>query len=203
MFFVLGDATLKGGGNFYLSDTSNNSVVGFDTLTNVDNLIAGAGNIRVNISQSGAGMIEATSGSNKLVLSYNNVTNTGTLLGIGIAGLDIDGSIVTNIGGTIGADAASFVYLENEAKVIGGRLSTTGNGDIVVQNAIFDGSGTHPITNDGNLEVQSPSSTEGLFTQGVIINHGEISLPSGAGCSSAFLPAPAWIRPYRVQATWR
>jgi hypothetical protein len=45
------------------------------------------------------------------------------------------------------------------------------NGDIVVKDAIFDGSGTHPITNDGNLEVQSPSSTEGLFTQGVTINH--------------------------------
>jgi hypothetical protein len=179
-FDVLGDATLKGGGNFFLSDTSNNKLFGFDTLTNVDNLIAGAGNIGVNLIYQALGVVEATSGSNKLRLSHNNVTNTGRMVGIGAAGLDIDASIVTNIGGTIGAGAGSFVYLENKAKVIGGRLSTTGNGDIVVQNAIFEASGTHPITNDGNLDIQSPSLTEGLFTQGVIINHGEISLPSGA-----------------------
>jgi hypothetical protein len=37
-----------------------------------------------------------------------------------------------------------------------------------------------PSPNDGNLEVQSPSATEGLFTQGVIINHGVMALPSGA-----------------------
>jgi hypothetical protein len=103
------------------------------------------------------------------------------LLGLGTAGLDIDGSVVTNIGGTIQANAGSFVYLEDGTKIIGGRLNTTANGDIVVKNAIFDGGGTHPITNDGNLEIQPPSSAEGLFTQGVIINHCGISLPSGAG----------------------
>jgi hypothetical protein len=180
-FFVSGDTTLKGGGNFYLSDTINNNLYGFDTLTNVDNLIAGAGRIKVGIINQALGTIEATSGGNKLVLFFNNVTNTGTLLGLGTAGLDIDGSVVTNIGGTIQANAGSFVYLEDGAKIIGGRLNTTANGDIVVKNAIFDGGGTHPITNDGNLEIQPPSSAEGLFTQGVIINHGRISLPSGAG----------------------
>jgi hypothetical protein len=56
----LGDATLKGGGNFFLSDTSNNSVRGFDTLTNVDNLIAGAGTIETDIINEKT--IEATSG---------------------------------------------------------------------------------------------------------------------------------------------
>src|SRR4029079_15583936 len=39
LFSVAGDATLKGGGNFLLSDTSNNQVFGFGTLTNVDNFI--------------------------------------------------------------------------------------------------------------------------------------------------------------------
>jgi hypothetical protein len=179
-FFVSGDATLKGGGNLYLSDTINNSIAGFDTLTNVDNLIAGPGRIEVDIINQALGTIEATSGGNKLALFHNNVTNTGTLLGLGIAGLDIDGSVVTNIGGTIQANAASFVYLEDGAKVIGGRLNTTANGDIVVKNAIFDGSGTHPITNDGILEIQPPSAAEGLFTQGVIINHHGINITVGA-----------------------
>jgi len=49
LFFLLGDTTLKGGGNFFLSDTINNQIDGFNTLTNVDNLIAGAGSIKVDI----------------------------------------------------------------------------------------------------------------------------------------------------------
>jgi hypothetical protein len=66
-FFVSGDTTLKGGGNFFLSDTINNNIDGFDTLTNVDNLIAGAGRIEVDIVNQAHGVIEATSGSNQLV----------------------------------------------------------------------------------------------------------------------------------------
>jgi hypothetical protein len=179
-FFVLGDATLKGGGDFFLSDTSNNRIAGFDTLTNVDNVIAGAGSINVDLVNQAAGAIQATSGGNKLVLLNNNVTNTGTLVGIGTAGLEIDSSVFINIGGMIQANAGSFVYLDFGAKVVGGKLNTLGNGDVVVKNAIFDGSGTHPITNDGILEIQSPSAAEGLFTQGVIINHHGINLAIGA-----------------------
>lgn len=46
------------------------------------------------------------------------------LLGLGIAGLDIDGSVVTNIGGTIQANGGSFVHLDDGTKIIGGRLKT-------------------------------------------------------------------------------
>ena len=81
------------------------------------------------------------------------------------------------------------VFLAEGTKVIGGRLNTINNGDIVVKDAVFDGSGTHPITNDGKLDVQSPSATEGIFTQGVVINHdgigvsldGFLGLPSSPG----------------------
>ncbi len=183
-FFVLGDTTLKGGGKFFLSDNANNTLRGFDTLTNVDNLIEGAGSITTDIVNQTHGTIEASSGGNQLVLAFNNVTNTGMLLGAGTAGLVLDDSVVTNIGGTIQAGALGFVYLEDGTKVIGGQLKTIGNGDIVVKDAIFDGGGTHSITNNGKLEVQSPSATEGLFTQGVIINNhinnAVISLPAGA-----------------------
>ncbi len=99
------------------------------------------------------------------------------LLGAGTAGLELDSGIVTNIGGTIQANAGCFVFLEDGTKVIGGRLNTISNGDIVVHNAVFDASGTHPITNDGNLDVQAPISTgDGLYAQGVLINHHGISL---------------------------
>lgn len=188
-FFVLGDTTLKGGGNFFLSDTTNNTVRGFDTLTNVDNLIAGAGTIETDIVNKTAGTIESTSGGNKLVLVFSNVTNTGMLLGASTAGLDLEGDIVTNIGGTIRANPGCFVYLEEGTKVIGGRLDTITNGDIVVKNAIFDGSGTHPITHDGNLEVRPPSLTgDGLYTQGVITNHGIIAINAGG---TLFLGLPS------------
>jgi hypothetical protein len=109
-FFVLGDTTLKGGGNYFLSDNANNRVEGFDTLTNVDNLIAGAGNISTDIINQTHGTIEATSGGNQLVLEFSNVTNTGMLLGAGTAGLELEGGTVTNIGGTIQANAGSFVF---------------------------------------------------------------------------------------------
>jgi hypothetical protein len=188
-FFVLGDTTLKGGGNFYLSDTSSNTVRGFDTLTNVDNLIAGAGTISTDIVNQAHGTIESTSGSNKLILFFNNVTNTGMLLGASTAGLELEGDIVTNIGGTIRANPGSFVYLEEGTKVIGGRLDTITNGDIVVKNAIFDGSGTHPITHDGNLEVRPPSFTgEGLYTQGVFNNSGIFAINAGG---TLFLGLPS------------
>src|SRR5437016_583726 len=55
-------STLKGGGNFFLSDNANNSVAGFDTLTNVDNLIEGAGRITTDIVNQTHGTIEASSG---------------------------------------------------------------------------------------------------------------------------------------------
>ena len=184
---MIGDTTLKGGGNFFLSDTASNEVRGFDTLTNVDNLIEGAGTIETNIINEKT--IEASSGGNKLVLEFSNVTNTGMLLGAGTAGLDLKSSVVTNIGGTIQANAGCFVFLEDGTKVIGGRLNTINNGDIVVENAIFDGSGTHPITHDGNLEVRPPSFTgDRLYTQGVIINHGVIGLNAGA---TLFLGLPS------------
>src|SRR6185437_2156379 len=115
-FFVLGDTTLKGGGNFFLSDNANNTLRGFDTLTNVDNLIEGAGSITTDIVNQTHGTIEASSGGNQLVLAFSNVTNTGMLLGAGTAGLKLDTSIVTNIGGTIQAGALGFVYLENGTK---------------------------------------------------------------------------------------
>ena len=59
------------------------------------------------------------------------------LLGAGTAGLELEGSIVTNIGGTIQANAGCFVFLEDGTKVIGGRLNTISNGDIVIHNAVF------------------------------------------------------------------
>jgi hypothetical protein len=108
-FAALSDTTLKGGGHFYLSDTSHNFFAGPGTLTNVDNLIAGAGTINLDIVNQSGGTIEALSGLNKLVLSFNNITNTGKLFGAGAAGLDLDHSVVNNVGGTIVAGAGAFV----------------------------------------------------------------------------------------------
>jgi hypothetical protein len=96
--FLLGDTTLKGGGTFSLSnDTINNNIRGFDTLTNVDNSIKGAGVIQTDIVNQALGTIKADSNAAPLVLELSNITNTGMLLGAGTGGLDLAGSVVTNI----------------------------------------------------------------------------------------------------------
>jgi len=148
--FLLGDTTLKGGGTFSLSnDTINNNIRGFDTLTNVDNSIKGAGVIQTDIVNQALGTIKADSNAAPLVLELSNITNTGMLLGAGTGGLDLAGSVVTNIGGTIQADAG-FVFLEDSTKVIGGRLNSITN------------TGTMEATG-GDLYIASPLSNTGLL----------------------------------------
>src|SRR5262249_19527883 len=133
------------------------------------------------------GTIESTSGSNKLVLYHRNITNRGELFGAGFAGLDLDGSVVDNVGGTIVAGARAFVYLVEGATLFGGTLQTQSNRDTVVKAAVFDGAGTHPITNDNLVEIQSPNAASGLSIQGVFVNKGALNLTNG---SRLFLGLP-------------
>ena len=173
---LVDDTTLKGGGNLFLSDTTQNIIFGFPhTLTNVDNLIAGAGSIEVDLVNGLDGVVEATSGANPLTLGGNPhresfITNSGTLEGAGSAGLVIDHSVVTNTGGFISAVSAfSRVELKQTTKIIGGTLF--GDGVIVANDAILDGSGAHPITIDALV-----TNVGNLSVQGVIANHGTLDL---------------------------
>ncbi|MXN77346.1 Ig-like domain repeat protein [Burkholderia sp. 4701] len=95
-------ATLEGGGHVTLSDDSHNVIFGSTpdaTLVNVDNTIAGAGQIGAGqLTLVNEGTIVA-SGANALVIDTgtHGVVNTGTLEATGSGGLVID-SAVANTG---------------------------------------------------------------------------------------------------------
>jgi VCBS repeat-containing protein len=93
--------TLKGGGTVVLSDNSENVIFGSDpsvTLTNVDNIISGAGQIGDGqMTLVNEGSIIAT-GSNALVIDtgLNAVINSGTLESTGAGGLTVHSDLVND-----------------------------------------------------------------------------------------------------------
>jgi len=188
--------TLQGGGSVVLSNSDNNQIVGnsnfTQTLINVDNTITGTGNIGANqmtLVNESAGVIDANNvaiagtTSGVLVLQANGgITNAGLIEGTGSAGLQISGSFVNNLGGTIKAGNGSNVNLVNGVSIEGGTLTTVGTGIIQVsvgQSASLDGveSGIGAVNNKGTVVVQNASV---LFLDGVINNTGTIELSGAA-----------------------
>jgi T1SS-143 domain-containing protein len=103
--------TLLGGGSVTLSDSSSNVIFGSAddvTLTNVDNVISGAGQLGDgHLTLVNEGTILAT-GSNALVIDTgdNAVINTGTLEAIGTGGLDVHSGVVND--GLLWANGANL-----------------------------------------------------------------------------------------------
>ena len=91
-------ATLQGGGQVVLSDSSQNVVFGGDpsaVLDNVDNTISGAGQLgNGTLTFKNEGVIEAT-GANALVIDTgaNAIVNTGTLAASGAGGLVVNSAL--------------------------------------------------------------------------------------------------------------
>jgi hypothetical protein len=91
-------ATLQGGGQVVLSDSSQNVVFGGDpsaVLDNVDNTISGAGQLgNGTLTFKNEGVIEAT-GANPLVIDTgaNAIVNTGTLAASGAGGLVVNSAL--------------------------------------------------------------------------------------------------------------
>ena len=198
--FILNDTatTLTGGGTVLLSDDGSNRIygaTGSDTLTNVNNLIEGAGQFGVNqltfVNDSG-GTVDATSASNALVLQMvAPITNDGLLEGTGAAGLVITNTdVVQTGGGTISAGGKAGVVVLNGSTVHGGTLETSGGGLIEVggNGAGLDGT-VQQVVNKGTLVVQNGTT---LYLAGTIDNTGTISEAAGANStairlSSAFV----------------
>jgi hypothetical protein len=107
-------ATLTGGGQVLLSDSSKNVVFGGDpsaVLDNFDNLISGAGQLGGgSLTLANEGIIEAT-GVNALVIDTgaNPVVNTGTLWASGGGGLVVE-SAVTGGGSAEIGDGSSIEF---------------------------------------------------------------------------------------------
>jgi hypothetical protein len=178
--------TLSGKGKVTLSSNSNNRIYGAttaSTLTNVDNTIAGGGQIgagHLTLVNETAGIINANSATG-LVLNVGSaaVTNSGLIEATGAGGLIIQNSTVNDgSGGTLQAGNGSSVSLQN-ANIIGGTLSVSGTGFFQTTdiNSLLNGQ-TKAVTNKGVLNINNNTA---LTLQGSIVNStsGTIALNSG------------------------
>ncbi len=111
LVLLSGDVTLQGGGAVTLSDNAANAIVGSaadTTLTNLDNIITGAGRIGdSSMTLNNAGVIDAT-GVNPLIIDTgsNSIANSGRIEATGAGGLVINGPVVNS--GTLSADGGNF-----------------------------------------------------------------------------------------------
>jgi len=192
-------ATLSGGGEVTLSDNANNFIVGStpgSILTNVDNVIDGAGGIGNNnnngalgltLVNDAAGVIEA-SGNNALIVDTGaggGVTNSGVMAagdGVNTGVLDISNTTLNNgANGQLVVNDGSTVNFASST-IEGGTLKTAGLGtgafDIASGDfqTVFDGQ-ANAISIDATLNILNNS---GLTLQGTIDNNagGVIALNS-------------------------
>ena len=152
--------TLAGGGVLLLSDNGANQIYGAgtagDTLLNLDDTIAGAGQIGVNagtnalaLVNDAGGTIDATSAVNALVIQTGGpaVINAGLIEATGAGGLQIANAttLISTATGELLA-AGGVITLQSGADIVGGTLAATGGGAILTNNATLDGSGSLAVT---------------------------------------------------------
>ncbi|WP_341486571.1 VCBS domain-containing protein [Pararhizobium sp. A13] len=119
--------TLQGGGQIVLSDSDANLISGAAAdiaLTNVDNIISGAGQLGGGLlGLNNQGTIIAT-GSNALVIDTggSTVVNLGTLEATGSGGLAINGAVANS----------GLIWANGGDVTIGGQV--TGDGDAIIGN---------------------------------------------------------------------
>ena len=177
------DTTLTGGGTVLMTDSSGNSIGSNNnnfypgpTLTNVDNTIAGSGQIGGNNPNTGnpeyitlvnekAGIIDATGTNYQLQFYYNSVTNSGLLEATGSAGLGIFGS-VTNTG-RIYAGPNSLVNLSYVNNTGGGVIYAAPNSVVTlgsVTGGTLQGSGTFAVKDATTASLQGTINDLGTIT---------------------------------------
>ena len=143
--------TLQGGGEIVLSDSAGNVISGTAsdvTLTNVDNVISGAGQLGDGeLTLVNEGTIDAT-GNNSLVIDTgtNAVTNSGTLEATGSGGLVIN-SDVANSG---------FIWANGGNVVVNGNVSGSGS-------ALISGSATLEFSGSASTDVKFDFSSIGTL----------------------------------------
>ena len=176
------NVTLTGGGIVTLSGSNagiNDDLAAAQTLTIGDQTIQGQGNIGRNASSfvnEAEGLIDANVDGGTLIIDAGSFTNSGTLRASngGILELRDAGSAdFDNADGTIEALNDSEVLLTNNARILGGVLSTTGTGQFrvgVSQNAFLE----NPTLN-GSLVADNNSD---IHVTGTINNNGWIDIVS-------------------------
>ena len=174
------DTTLKGGGTVLMTDSSgntigsNNNSYSGPTLTNVDNTIAGAGQIGgynyntgtyndIALINEKAGIINATGANNQLQINYT-VTNSGLLEATGSAGLRLFAS-VTNTG-RIYAGPNSLVNL-SYVNNTGGDIYAAPNSVVTLGTVLggtLEGSGTFAVQDGTTASLQGAINDLGTIT---------------------------------------
>ena len=175
--------TLTGGGTVTLSTGGGgtafiNQLVAGSTLTNVNNLIQGTGQIGNNgLAVVNQGSIEANQSGRALVLNPLSLTNAGLLEGIAGGALQLSNAAFNNSGGSIKVDGgASSVQFVNGAVIQGGTLVTANGGALGAagsQTITLDGSTHGALTNLGTYTGADNSST---ILLGSVINSGVIQI---------------------------
>ena len=169
---------LQGGGKLTLSNNLGNQNLningGFQTLTNVDNVISGSGYIDGSLVNESKGVIDANGSSNYLSVNWNSpylLTNAGILEATSTGGLLLGGSITNTASGVIGAlGAGSNVTIQGGGTLSGGTLETTSGGQILITAETIDGSNGHTVTNTGGVSVNN------VILLGTINNTGTIAV---------------------------
>ena len=175
-----GTVTLTGGGTVLMSDNGNNRIYGAvssDTLVNLNNTIAGAGEIGASqLVLVNDATIDATGGNALVIDPGNTVTNNGLMEATGAGGLSIQGTTIDNRGGGMMLAAGGNIILGGNATIVGGTLAVSGGGAFFEQNAAtLDGS-SQAVTNSGTIVDQNDTN---LSLLGTLNNTGTLSLQSG------------------------
>lgn len=205
---ILGNSvTLSGAGKINLSNSANNRIYansGNSALFNVDNTIAGAGNIGaggslvftneklgvINANQTAALTIQV----NQTVENYGLIESNTTVAGAGgllILNSNVDNTISNGTAlntGKITATGTGHVDLQN-SNIYGGTLTTTGGGVIDVvsgQSAGLNGTVLGQAVNIAAGSQVTVNNNSSLSLYGTIANAGTITL-NGAGNNANIL----------------
>ena len=179
---------LNGAGKVTLTDNAGNQLIGTTgnaTLTNVGNVISGAGQLgggAMGLVNDGAGVIDAT-GINALILDTGAGadTNAGLIEATGAGGLTIlnstvDNQTVNGVVGVVSAGTGSKVSLQG-ATIVGGILKTAGTGAFTVA----AGSTLNGATSFGAVNIEGQvnvADDQTLSVEGAIANPGTVTLGS-------------------------
>ncbi|MEP6967504.1 MAG: hypothetical protein ABI906_05445, partial [Pseudomonadota bacterium] len=192
-----GATMLTGGGQITLADSKTSHINALNQaageLTNVDNTIAGAGQLAGQgffLTNQAGGVVDATGDHALIVKGTDASTNAGLMEGTGKAGLTLKKTTMDNgATGVLLAGDGSKVRLRG-AVIAGGTLEATGTGKFVVRGVVngtgenaLDGSAS-AVTNQAIVSIVKGAS---LTLRGAIDNSGQIHLARPGGASDLFI----------------
>ena len=203
--------TLEGAGDLVLQDGGNNTIeaaVATATLTNVNNTISGGGTIlsavgaTIVLDNEKLGVVNATGGSDPLLIQGGDVNNEGLMEGTGSQGLEFSGCSLKNTDGTIDAVDDSQVEFVNDSvnntdglidaeagdtfiEFSEGEINNTdglievGDGSSIEINQTMINGGTWETTGSGQIDVVFADLTNTTFKGLVVVDNADSLLLAG------------------------